>query len=481
MEIDSDRCYRALSTRDARFDGRFYTGVRTTGVYCRPVCPARTPHRHNCQFFNSAAAAAAAGFRPCLRCRPESSPGTPAWVGTSATVTRALRLIAGGALATDDVDQLAARLGVGERQLRRLFITHLGAPPAVVERTRRVHFAKKLLDETDLPITQIAFSAGFNSVRRFNSAMVQVYARSPRELRRRSGAVSPGAPIRLRLSYRPPYDWTRMLAFLSARAIPGVEAVQGDTYARSVAIGEFRGTLRVSPGRGDSLVLEVGGGAAGELPGVAARVRAMFDLAADPDKIEHQLAGDPRLRRTVRSRPGLRVPGAWDPFELAVRAILGQQVTIRGASTLTGRLAAAYGESLQTDIDGIDRLFPTPGALVSFQGAGMPAGRAATIRSLAATAADDPSLFDAGASAEDFVAKLCRIPGIGPWTAHYVAMRANGEPDAFPAADLGLRRALAALDGGDVPSAVELAVRAERWRPWRSYAAIHLWTSLTAP
>lgn len=479
MEMDADLCYRALASRDARFDGRFFTGVRTTGVYCRPVCPARTPLRRNCTFFGSAAAAAAAGFRPCLRCRPESSPGTPAWSGTSATVTRALRLIGEGVLEEGDVEQLAARVGMGERQLRRLFVEHLGAAPTAVEQTRRVHFAKKLLDETDLPITQIAFTAGFGSVRRFNGAMRAIYGRNPRELRQR-GAAAGGATIRLRLAYRPPFDWREMVAFLAPRAIPGIEMVTGEAYTRSVTIGAHRGIIRVTPGDGDFLVLETGAAAAAELPRIVARVRAMFDLGADPQRIDAHLAADPVLRRLMRRRPGIRLPGTWDGFELAIRAILGQQVTVRGASTLAGRLAAQYGERLECGVAGIDRLFPTPPVLARNTVAGMPEQRAETIRALAQRVAATPALFTTGRPLDSFVSEMIAIRGLGAWTAHYVAMRALGEPDAFPAADLGLRRAVAAITGGRAPSPALMQQRAEAWRPWRSYAAMHLWASLQA-
>ncbi len=480
MQIDGDICYRALASRDARFDGRFFTGVLTTGVYCRPVCPARTPRRHNCRFFGSAAAAADAGFRPCLRCRPESSPGTPAWAGTSATVTRALRMIAEGALADGDAEALAERLGMGGRQLRRLFVEHLGAPPAAVEQTRRIHFAKKLLDETDLSITQIAFSAGFNSVRRFNGAMLDTYGRSPRELRRRGAPPMRPAVIRLRLGYRPPFDWRQVIGFLALRAIPGVEVAGVEGYSRSVAIGDYRGVIRVVPGTGDYLLLETEAAAAPELPRIVARVRSLFDLGADPDVIDAQLAGDRQLRPLVRRRPGIRVPGAWDGFELAVRAVLGQQVTVRGASTLAGRIAAAHGEALPIASAGIDRLFPRPAALQSFDGRGMPSRRAATIRALASAVLNRPALLTPDRHRDAFFADIEEIPGFGPWTAHYVAMRALGEPDAFPASDLGLRRAFAAIDANGTPSARSLEQRAEAWRPWRSYAAMHLWATLGA-
>ncbi len=478
MEIAGDVCYRALEARDARFDGKFFTAVKTTGVYCRPICPAKTPHRRNCSFYRSAAAAAEAGYRPCLRCRPESSPGTPAWAGTSATVTRALRLIGEGALVDSSADALAARLGVGARHLRRLFVEHLGAPPAAVEQTRRIHFAKKLLDETEIPITQIAFSAGFNSVRRFNAAMRGAYDRSPRELRNGGARKPREARIRLRLGYRPPFDWKQVLGFLAVRAIPGVESVRDDVYARSLAVGSFRGVVRLRPGAGDWLELETPSEAAAELPQIVARARAVFDLGADPHKIAAQLVVDPSLRKLVRRRPGLRVPGAWDPFEMSVRAVVGQQVTVRGATTVAGRLTSTYGERLDGSSEDIDRLFPSPRDLLAMEpeGHGMPHRRAQAVRTLARTVVDRPAFFDE--PAEQFIESLCELPGFGPWTAHYTAMRALGHPDAFPGSDLGLRKAISAIDGGEVPTLAQLERRAEAWRPWRSYAAMLLWSSL---
>ncbi len=477
MELDGTRCYRALKVRDGRFDGRFFTGVRTTGVYCRPVCPARTPRRQNCTFFASAAAAAAGGYRPCLRCRPEASPGTPAWIGTPATVTRALRLIHEGALVDAGVEELAERLGMGARHLRRLFEEHLGASPLAVEQTRRAHFAKKLLDETDLSITQIAFSAGFNSVRRFNAAMKESYGRAPRELRRKGAARS--GSIELRLAFRPPFDWGEAVGFLAPRAIPGVEVVGRDGYARTIAIEDFRGVVRVAAGEGDHLVVRVPGNAAAHVQRIVARVRAIFDLAADPIRIGEQLASEARMRRLVRRRPGLRVPGAWDSFEMSVRAIVGQQVSVAGATTVIGRIAERHGTRLASNDDGLSRVFPAPKVLAAadLSGVGMPGRRAAAIAAFAAAVDAEPALIDGTRSLDDSVQRLCEIPGIGPWTASYVAMRAMREPDAFPASDLGLRKALA-TESGELPSAAQIAGLAEEWRPWRSYAAMHLWRSL---
>jgi len=483
MEISADLCYRALSSHDARFDGRFFTGVTSTRVYCRPVCPARLPLRRNCEFFPSAAAAEAAGFRPCLRCRPETSPGTPAWLGTSATVSRALRLIEGGALAAGDIDTLADRLGVGARQLRRLFDVHLGAPPIAIEQTRRVHLAVKLLAETDLAITDIAFSAGFASIRRFNAAIQKVYGRSPRELRRvrRQAGENDSAHLRLRLTYRPPFDWQQMLAFLRDRATPGVERVEADTYRRSIALGDFRGVIAVRPAAGNALELCVPRAAASVLAPIVERVRDVFDLGADPREIGRQLSRDPTLRPLVRRRPGLRVPGAWDRFEVAVRAVLGQQVTVRGATTLAGRLAQAFGESLAGTDGEPDRLFPRPEALVDadLSTVGLIRARAVTIRGLAAAHLDGLPALTGSLSLDAAVAQLRSLPGIGEWTAQYIAMRGLREPDAFPAGDLGLRRALAS--GARLATPAAVFTRAEAWRPWRAYAALHLWVAAAAP
>lgn len=482
MEIDTDRFYRAVQSRDARFDGRFFTAVVTTGVYCRPVCPARTPMRRNVRFYASAAAAEEAGFRPCMRCRPETAPGTPAWSGTSATVSRALRLIEGGSLDDGDVDRLAERLGVGARHLRRLFDEHLGAPPIAVAQVRRVHFARRLIDETDLPMTEIAFAAGFASVRRFQHAVRATFGRSPRELRSmRAGAAAAaaraGLSLALRLPYRPPYDWISILRFLAARAIPGVEAVEGGVYSRSVAWGDSVGTIRVRrsmPGR--HLVMETDLPASRDLIGIVERVRRLFDLAADPAPIAACLRQDPLLRPLVRARPGLRVPGAWDRFELAVRAVLGQQITVKGASTLAGRIVRRCGATLPAPADGrLTHRFPTPRELAraDLRRLGITGARIRTIRLLALEAADG-ALFDDAEDAETTTRRLSAIPGIGAWTAAYITMRAFAEPDILPPGDAGIRRAVCGRN--DRAHDREIAARSEAWRPWRSYATLHLWT-----
>lgn len=482
MELQPSRCFDALRSRDARFDGRFFLGVTTTGIYCRPICPARAPRPENVRFYPCAAAAEEAGFRPCRRCRPETSPGTPAWHGTSTTVSRALRLIEESALDHGrEVADLAARLGLGERQLRRLFARHLGASPAAVARTRRVHFARRLIDETALPMRTIASGSGFASVRQFNHDMRRVFRASPTTLRRarpRRSAVTDGALV-VRLPYRAPYAWDALLAYLAARAIPGVEAVRDGTYRRTVRLAKGSGWIEVTAAGGESaLEVALHLPASAEWIVIVERLRRLFDLAADPEVIVASLRQDPLLAALVRRRPGLRIPGAWDPFELAVRAILGQQVTVRGATTLAGRLVDRFGEGIDgTGESGVVRLFPRPADLAhaALEQIGLPSARAGALRSLAAAIASGALVLEGGASLDEAVARLTALPGIGAWTAHYVALRALGEPDAFPAGDLGLRRA--AGKPGAPASATALAARAERWRPWRGYAALHLWTS----
>jgi AraC family transcriptional regulator of adaptative response / DNA-3-methyladenine glycosylase II len=502
MELDSGLCYRALRTRDARFDGRFFTGVTSTGIYCRPVCPARTPRAANCVFFSCAAAAEEAGFRACHRCRPETAPGTPAWRGSSSTVSRALRMIQEGALDDGSIPELAARLGVGERHLRRLFAEHLGASPLAVAQTRRVHYAKQMIEETRLPMFEIALAAGFPNVRRFNEALRRSFDRTPSEIRRARQQPRPsrrrnqpgegdGRPERngtlaLRLAYRAPLDWDDLLAYLRPRLIPGVEAISGRAYRRTVAWNGLAGVIEVAPDpRCTTAVrLRVPLAAGPHLARLADRTRALFDLDADPVAILAQLEGDPRLARSAQRHPGIRLPGCWDRFELAVRAVLGQQVTVTGATRLAGRLVRAFGRPLATAEEAASGappawLFPRPEDLATadLTALGMPATRAETIRTLADRIAAGEPLLELAAGLEPAVARLTAIPGIGDWTAQYIAMRALREPDAFPAGDLGLRRALA--DRGSRPTAAAVARAAEAWRPWRAYAAMLLWRDAT--
>ncbi|WP_305036164.1 AlkA N-terminal domain-containing protein [Myxococcus sp. AB025B] len=485
--LDTDACYRALQSRDARFDGRLFVGVTSTGIYCRPVCPARTPRKENCRFHASAAAAQEEGFRPCLRCRPETAPDLASWRGTSNTVSRALALIAEGALDGGEagVDALAERLGVGDRQLRRLFKQHLGATPVAVAQTRRVLFAKQLIQETHMPLSQVALASGFGSIRRFNETFQALYQRAPGALRRKSMTEQPAdAGVTLRLRYRPPYDWAAMLAYLSARAIEGVERVHGASYQRTVSQDGALGTVEVShePGR-NNLVVCIRFARVQSLPAIVARVRRVFDVGADIEAIGEHLSKDPFLAGLVAQRPGLRAPGAWDGFELAVRAILGQQVSVEAARGLAGRLVALCCEGPVEGLpSGLTRVFPSPErvAHADLGALGMPSARKAALKAMAEAALADPLLFQPFGTVEEGIARLRSIRGVGEWTAQYIALRALRETDAFPASDVALLRS-AATDEGARPTPEALLRRAEPWRPWRAYAAQHLWAADPGP
>jgi AraC family transcriptional regulator of adaptative response / DNA-3-methyladenine glycosylase II len=480
MALDASTCYRALSARDSRFDGRFFTGVVTTGIYCRPVCPARTPRRENVRFFPCAAAAEKEGFRACRRCRPDAAPGTPAWAGTSATVARALRLISAGVLDERPVDALSAQLGIGDRHLRRLFRDELGASPGDIAATRRVHFARNLLFETDLAVADVAFSAGFGSIRRFNEAFRDTFACTPAEYRRARNAAPLPAGLTLKLPYQPPFRWRDLEAFLAPRMIPGVESLVGGVYRRAFADGETPGIVEIEPAPGEhALDLRLPSVRPAELLAIATRARRLFDVDADVKTIADHLSRDSNLRRDVRRAPGIRVPGCWDPFEVAVRAILGQQVTIAAATTLAGRLVRALGTPLDRPAGAVTHLFPSAAAVASadLSRLGVPRSRAAALARFAQACVRGELDGGAGPDLETFVGKLTAIPGIGPWTAHYVAMRALGEPDAFPSGDLWLRRLAAP---GRVLSEQELEEMSRAWRPWRSYAAFYLWRRVAA-
>jgi AraC family transcriptional regulator, regulatory protein of adaptative response / DNA-3-methyladenine glycosylase II len=493
MELpDKETCYRALESRDRRFDGLMYVGVKSTGIYCRPVCPARTAKYENCTFYGSAAAAQEAGYRPCLRCRPETAPEFASWRGTSNTVSRALALIAEGALDGHgkSVDALAERLGVGERQLRRLFLQHLGASPIAVAQTQRVLFAKHLIHETRMPMTEVSLAAGFSSLRRFNEVFQELFQRPPSALRRRSSVSrsSVETGIVLRVRYRPPYDWESMLSFLEARAIPGVEVVEKGWYRRTVEIGGAVGSVAVThlPQR-QSLSVTIHFPMVQSLPAIVNRVRRLFDVGADIETIDEHLSHDPQLAPYVALRPGLRAPGGWDGFELAARAILGQQVSVGAARRLAGQLVAMHGQPLAENSgnpsmthSALTHTFPTAERLAAAAsiGLGMPAARLNALRALARAAADDPNLFRPLAAMEEAIARLRAIPGIGEWTAQYIALRAIREMDAFPASDIGLLRGAAKVDGAPA-TPKSLLRRAESWRPWRAYAAQHLWAANT--
>lgn len=477
MELDTESCFRAMASRDRRFEGRFFVGVITTGIYCRPGCPAPIPRRENVRFFGCAGAAEAAGYRACLRCRPAAVPHSPAGQGTSVTVSRALRLIGQGGLDEAGVGALAERLGVSDRHLRRLFDQHVGVGPLALARTRRAHFARRLIGETTLPLAEVALCAGFASVRRFNRVMEETFGCKPSELRARepktAGAAAAGRRLRLRLPFRPPYDWAAMECFLAARAVPGLEAVTAGEYRRTIHASGGAGVIMVRPLGAGALELELDIAPTPDLISIVERVSRAFDLGADPRAIAAHLGADARLAPLVRARPGLRVPGAWDGFELAVRAVLGQQVSLAAANRLALRLVQTWGQPLPNAVDGLTHLFPLPVALAEadLRRVGLQRTRAETLREIAAAVAGGSLRFDSGPA--EVVARLRAIAGVGEWTAEYVAMRALGEPDAFPAADLVLRRVF----GRGVPvTAANLTAHSQAWRPWRAYAALHLWT-----
>lgn len=460
-----------------------YSAVVTTGIYCRAECSAQ-PNPENVRTYLFPAGAEAAGFRPCLRCRPDRAPGVADWTAPSEIVCRALHLIEDGALDGANADALARRLGVSERHLRRLFDQHVGASPDAVARSRRAHFARRLLDETDLPVADIAFAAGFQSVRQMNRVMTDTFRFTPTELRRRrrTGDLLPGPGLQVRLPFRPPLDFDQLLRFLAARAIPRVEAVDLDAgrYQRTVALDGGSGTITVERGGGDGhLVVAAAVPSYRGFIHAVERVRRLFDLGADIGGVEETLGTDEILGPLVARRPGLRVPGCWDPFELAVRAVLGQQVSVAAATTLAGRIVDRYGAALDNGVAGpLDRLFPSPAVLAGadLRSCGLTGARAGTVRALAEAVAAGALELDTGGDFERLLVDLTALPGIGPWTATYVAMR-TGAPDAFPASDLGIRKALATADGSR-PDPREVAARAQAWSPWRSYAALHLWASL---
>ena len=479
MQLAPEICNRARLSRDARFDGQFFIGVRTTGIYCRPICPAPTAKSENVGYFPTAAAAHESGFRPCLRCRPEAAPGSPAWRGTEATVTRALRMIEDGALDEGSAEDLASRLGIGERHLRRLFLQHLGAPPLAVAHTRRLHLAKSLLDETDLTMTEIALAAGFGSVRQFDTTIRKTYGQPPsavRRVRRSRRGVSTADTFAQQLTYREPFDWPGLLQFFAHRAIPGVEAVWGDTYRRTFVIDGARGTVSVEPAEGASaLVARVETDDPRVLPKLVTRLRRQFDLCADPTEIAEHLRQDPRLAQAYPAATGLRLPGAFDGFEASVRGILGQQVTVKGATTISGRIVERCG-ALSGDAT-TPRVFPTPTELADadLSNIGIPTARSDAVLTLARAMRDGEVVLDGTADVEDTLRRLVSLKGIGEWTATYVAMRVLGDPDAFPATDLGLRKALVP---GELVTPAALLDYAEAWRPWRGYAAALLWRTL---
>lgn len=483
MLLDHASCYRAICAKDARFDGRIFTAVVTTGIYCRPICPARVPKSANVRFYPSAAGAQEAGYRPCLRCRPETAPDTPAWRGSGAIIGRALRLIDEGGLDDHGVGHLAARLGVGDRHLRRLFLRHVGATPSAVAQTRRVLLAKQLLHETDMPMAEVAMASGFGSIRRFNEIFQTLFERPPLEIRRglkRKVLTTTGGGLLLKLRFRPPYDWKGVQSFLYERQYSSMEAIVDGHYARSFLINGHAGIVQVGEGGSDWLQVRVTTPNIVVLPKLIAHVRHAFDLGADPQAIAAHLAGEPVMAALSAHCVGMRVPCSWSGFEGVVRAVLGQQITVKAAIALGSLFVARLGARLSDhglSLETLTHIFPTPqvvqNADLSFLP--MPKSRQETIKLVAAAFVEDPDFL---IGPLDVVrARLGAIKGIGKWTIDYVALRVLRDCDAFPANDVALLRAFGVRAGRKIDAAA-LEIISQPWRPWRAYGAQHLWASL---
>jgi AraC family transcriptional regulator of adaptative response / DNA-3-methyladenine glycosylase II len=476
--LDPGICWQAITSRDARFDGRFFVGATTTGLYCRNICPVPPARQKNVRLFACAAAAEAAGFRPCKRCQPQAAPGTPAWVGTSAVVSRAFRLIMEGALNHGSVAALAGRLGLGPRHLHRLFVQHLGASPLRIAVTHRVHLASKLIEESGLAMTEVAFGSGFKSVREFNHAIRLSTGQSPREIRRAGGgpiSKSMRRGLELRLPYREPFDWPSLIAFLRSTAIPGVEAISEDSYKRTIEVNGAPGVLTVRPGHGDSqLIIQLHANNYHGLAETVERVRRMFDLSADPVRIASHLCRDKKLRSLIRQRPGLRVPGVWDGFEVAVLSVLGQKLSSRNSNPLVGRFVRMFGAPVNTSVCGLTHLFPKPEilGLADLSKAGISDARSKAIRKICSPAARKELKFATAKTLEQSISRLEKTCGVDESIANYIAMRAFGEPDAFPSGEWGLRQSVS--ESGAILPPVQVLAMAESWRPWRAYAAMHI-------
>jgi len=475
--LDDDHCYRAIQSRDPRFDGWFVTAVRTTGIYCRPSCPAITPLRRNVEFFRAAATAQAHGYRACKRCRPDASPGSPEWNARADVVGRAMRLIADGLVDREGVGGLAGRLGYSERQVNRLLVAEVGSSPLALARAQRAQTARILIETTNLPITDVAFAAGFQSVRQFNETVRDVYAASPTALRAAKSPNPAGGPLTVRLACREPFDGDALFGFLAARAVPGVESVDGDTYRRSLRLARGLGVVSIAV-HGSTVTCALHLDDLADAQAAVQRTRRLLDLDCDPATVRGHLGSHPLLAELLVKRPGLRAPGHPDGAELLVRAVMGQQISVAGARTLAARLVAAHGEPLAAVVGGVTHAFPSAATIagLSPQEFAMPRARGAALIDACAKVADGAIVLDAGSDRAEARLALEAVKGIGPWTAGYVAMRALGDPDVFLPTDVGVRHALAALGADPTPrGAIALA---EAWRPWRSYALHHLWASL---
>ncbi|MFZ0664475.1 MAG: AlkA N-terminal domain-containing protein [Acidimicrobiales bacterium] len=489
---DFDRCYKAAQSKDSRFDGWFFTAVTSTGIYCRPSCPAKTPKSENVRFFATSAGAQQGGFRACLRCRPDAAPGSPEWLGRADVAARAVKLILFGVVDTYGVSGLASRLGYSERQLHRVLMAEVGTGALALARAQRAQTARLLLETTDLPVAHVAFASGFASIRQFNDTVKEIFARTPTELRtaaekRRPETTTTTADSRqsisLRLAFRKPFCAEVLVDFLRVRAIPGVEAVYGNTYYRSLNLPNGPGTVELTPDDGYVTAVFTLSDLR-DLTTAVARCRHLLNLDSDPVAVDLELSKDPMLRPFIKGHPGLRVPGAADGFEIATRAVIGQQVSVAGARTVAARIAQAAGEPVETTqgetMHGVTHTFPSADALADLAAKrpdafGMPAGRRRALQSLAESVAVGKVTIDPGADPEELTMQLTELPGIGSWTASYVVMRALGDPDAFMPTDLGLRRAAVQLGMPDDERS--LVKRAERWRPWRAYAMCHLWSA----
>jgi AraC family transcriptional regulator of adaptative response / DNA-3-methyladenine glycosylase II len=494
MNLDAEHCYPILQARDARFDGLLFVGVSSTGIYCRPVCTVRTPGRDRCSYFANAASAEAAGFRPCLRCRPELAPGRAPVDSVRQSARVLFDTIQAGALADGSMEDLATRFGLSSRQLRRIVQAEYGVNPLAIERTRRLLLAKQLLTDSSLRVVDVAYACGFASVRQFNRLFVEAYRMNPSALRQRQSAGSgtgngrgnstgigtaTETGIPLKLGFRGPLAWEALSGFLAGRGSGRTECLIGNQYVRSIRIGTHSGWIAAQPTTKSIIKVEVSPSLLPVLPALQMRLRRLFDLDASPLIIDSQLADNPRLRPLVERTPGLRVPGTIDGFELALRAIVGQQVSVKSATTVFGRFVDRFGEPVETPFPSLDRLAPTAEEVAAADvsqliALGLTGKRAATVLHLAQAIASGQITLDPSADAELTRAQLLALPGIGPWTTEYIAMRALGDPDAFPASDLALLKIM----GTDKPKLLE--AQAESWRPWRAYAAIHVWHSLNA-
>ncbi|MBX3137597.1 DNA-3-methyladenine glycosylase 2 [Candidatus Obscuribacterales bacterium] len=486
MQLNPDICYQALLTHDRRFDGVFFVGVKTTGIYCRTVCPAKTPQLKSCTFFSNAALAEKDGFRPCLRCRPELAPGNGIMDSVPRLAAIAANRIEDGALRDGTLDDLANDMGISSRHLRRVIEKEFGVSPIELAQTQRLLYAKRLLADTKIPITEIAFASGFSSVRRFNTLLKERYGLNPTDIRKSTGRlrtetadgtnmsfIEPNI-LRCEIHYTPPFDWKKTLAFLKARSTAGIEMVDEEKYFRTASFGKHSGWLIVEPSENEnSLSVSISESLAPAFPSVVARVKRLFDTFADP-KVIADCLGD-----LAQTTPGIRVPGSFDGFEMALRAILGQQVSVAAATTLAGRVAAKFGAHIETPFEKLRLITPNAEKLAKAEVSevttlGITTSRAETLLTLARAVANGELSLEPGADVERTIEKLVSMKGIGEWTAHYIAMRALSWPDAFPHADLGIRKAM------NMTSKSELILASEKWRPWRSYAVMQLWNSLPA-